>query len=231
MRRIRWRWRLLAGALLLAVLVVAHAPLARLLASLLVIDDPLQPTDAVIVMGASGPYQAVPFAEAAALYRDGYAHSIVLIENRASRLVQAGVVPTLELVGRTRLAAEGVPDSALTVLAGADRTAWDGARRLRDWLAEHPGATATVLCGEFDSRLAAGIAREVLGPDAARLRWKALPDRRYGVGNWWTTRQGILQIVGAYVTLAHANLFGEPEPAERWDPDAYERALVGPTKR
>jgi hypothetical protein len=225
-RRGRWRRRLIVTAVLVAALVLFHAPLFRFLAGFLVVNDPLATTDAVIVMGSSGPFQAPSFQEAARLYREGYAEEIVLIEDRSSRLAKAGIVPTLETLGRRELAGQDVPEQALTVLTGDYRTAWDGARRLRAWLDEHPGASATVLCSEFASRGICGIGNQVLGAEAARVRWRALPDRRYGVSTWWKSRQGIVQFAGAYIALAHTRVFGEPPAAaDHWDPDEYEQRL------
>ncbi len=221
------RFTLWGAALVVAALVVFHGPLFRFLAGLLVVEDQQTAAGAVVVMGASGPFHAAPFNEAAQLYRDGQAREIVLIEDRSSRLVRAGVVPTLEMIGKRQLAEQSVPDAALTVLAGEQRTDWDRARRLGSWLDEHPAASATVLCNEFDSRRTYGIFREELGARrAARLLWRAVPDRRYGVSNWWQSRQGIVEFAGAYVALAHAHVVGEPpRDTKRWDPDEYEAAL------
>jgi hypothetical protein len=120
----------------------------------------------------------------------------------------------------------------LTVLADDQPTDWDRARRLGTWLDGHPGASATVLCDEFDSRRLRDICRAALGAEtAARLRWRALPDRRYGVTNWWHSRQGIVQFAGAYVSLLHAHACGEPPRGSgRWDPDDYERRLKAPDR-
>jgi hypothetical protein len=221
------RFMLWGAAILVAALVVFHGALFRFLAGLLVVEDQPTATDAVVVMGASGPFHAAPFEEAAQIYRDGQAREIVLIEDRSSRLVRAGVVPTLERIGKRQLAERGVPDAALTVLAAEQRTDWDRARQLGAWLDEHPAASATVLCDEFDSRRAYGVCRQVLGAQtAARLRWRAVPDRRYGLSNWWQSRQGIVEFAGAYVALAHTHAVGEPpRDTKRWDPDEYETEL------
>jgi hypothetical protein len=224
-RRRRWR-RLLIVSALLAALVLFHRPVFRGTAGLLVVEDPPAKTDAVVVAGCSGPFQTIPFDEVARLYHDGEVRAVVLIEDRSSRLVQAGIVPTLEAVMRRELAKRGVPESAFEVVAEGNRTGWSGARRLGAWLEAHPEATVTVLCDEFDSRRVAYVCRQVLSPEAmARVRFRALTDSRYGVNNWWRGRQGIVQFFSSTVVLSHTYLFGEPSGAEAWSPDAFESDL------
>jgi len=105
------------------------------------------------------------------------------------------------------------------------------ARRLGDWLAEHPEARVTVLCSQFDSRGEAYVFRSVLGAEkAGRVRWLSLPDSRHDVTNWWHSRQGALCVLGSHVALLHTYLVGEPpRGAGRWDPEEYERRLRGQT--
>ncbi len=235
--RPRWRRRLLLAGALIAVLVLCHGPLFRLAAGILVADDPLETADAVVVMARNGPYVAVPFDELADLYQKKLVREILLIEDRSSRLIEAGVLPPLEPIVRRELAARGVPDKALTVRAGKFHSPWNVARDLGNWLAEHPQATVICLADELDSRSSRAVMTSALdgnqlggnllgGNLAQRVRWRALPDRRYGVSDWWHTRQGITSLVGAYVTLLHITLIGEPaESATRWSPDRFETQL------
>lgn len=223
----RWLRRLLAAGVLVTMIVACHVPLLRIVAGVLVVDDPLVPAEAVVVVGRSGLYRAVPIDELVGLYRKGLARQIVLIEDRSSRIVEAGIVPTLETVLRRELAARGIPEKVLTALPGDYHAGWNSARRLSDWLQEHPTGQVTVLCDEFDSRRSAYVVRSVLRTtDAARVRWRALPDQRFQTTNWWRTRQGMTELFGAYVSLLHTYLMGEPgKMEERWNPDQFERKL------
>jgi hypothetical protein len=226
-RRLSWKVRLLLATLLLTALVLFHAPLLRSVARLLVLEGPLVPTDAVVIVGRSGPYQSVPFDVVADLYHQGMVGAVVLIEDRSSRLVRTGILPTLESVVQRELDARRVPTRTLTVLAGEYRTGWDSAQALRDWLQEHPQAHVTLLCNQFGSRANALIVRTVLGTETAwRVHWRALPDSRFDVTNWWQQRHGIVAVLGSYIGLVHTYVVGEPaEQAARWDPDEFERTL------
>lgn len=225
-RRTRWRRCPLVVAVV-AILVLFRAPLLRSFAGLLVIDDPLVATDAVVVGGSNGPSQSFPFDAVAQLYREGLVREVVVLEDRSSRIVQMGILPTLETVLRRELPFRGVPESALTVLPGRYRNGWNAGRRLAEWLAEHPQAQVTMLSSQFDSRESAYVIRSALGPEAAkRVHWRVLPDMRYDVTNWWHSRQGLLRVFGAHVVLLHTYLVGEPpQGAARWDPDRYESQL------
>jgi hypothetical protein len=228
----RRRRRLLVTCALLMIVVVFHGPLFGCLAGFLVVDDPLQPMDAVVVMGRSGPYRSVPFDELADWYHQRLAREVVLIEDRSSRIVEAGIVPTLETILRRELVARGVPDKALTTLVVEDGAAWNGVRSLRDWLERRPPARVTILCSQFEGRQSAHVVRTVLGDELAqRVRWHALPEPRFNGSNWWHSRQGIVEMCGAHVSLFHTYLFGEEESAPRWNPDQYEQSLAAPTAR
>ncbi len=223
----RWKRRLLAAGIVLAVLALCHAPLLRGLAGLLVVDDSLVPTDAVVVMGSNGANANFPLDEIAQLYKDKMVSQVVLIEDRSSRLIQAGILAPLETVLRRELGARAVPEDRLTTRAGEYLTGWDAARALGHWLQEHPDTRVTLLCGQFDGRCSALIVRSVLDPQtAARVHWRAVPDSRFDVTNWWRKRHGIIRVLGAHVTLLHTWIMGEPpRPAKPWDPDRFENNL------
>lgn len=209
------------------VLVLFHEPLLRGLAGVLVKNDPVEAADAVVFMAASGPIQTLPFDELARLQHEGLASRILLIESRSSRIVKAGVVPTVESVLRRELGARGVPEDALETVAGDfENSLWRQARFLRDWLRDHPGTRVTLLCDEADGRRAAWVLGKVLAPEeAGRVHWRALPDERFTTANWWHTRQGICWLGAAYVVLIHTLVQGEAAEDKRWDPDEYEKGL------
>ncbi len=222
----RWRpgRRWLVRATLLVLLVLFHAPLFRLLAAPLVVEDPAEPVDAVIVIG--GGYGEAPYDEIASLSRAGSAREVVFVADESSRLTQLGILPPAAAVARRELAARGISGTALTVLPGNYPTVWAASRSIREWMESHPESHAVVLSDEFGSRMTRHIVRRVLGPEAAaRVRWRIIPDPRFGRSNWWRSRQGVVAVGGAYVSLVHTHLCGEPPKAEVWDPEVYEEKL------
>jgi len=175
------------------------------------------------------PFPEYPFDELSKLYHDGFAGEVLLIENRSSRIVHAGILPTLETVLRRELTERGVPEKALTVQAGEYGTGWKMARALRDWLEEHPQAQVTVLWDQFGSR-----AEPIL---SGRCWARTPPDGSTG-GRFptsaTTSRTGGTADTGSWHCLDRmcrcCTLCGwrASEPAERWDPDKFEQNLSGP---
>jgi hypothetical protein len=214
--------------MLVALVSVFHVPILTFVGELLVVEDPLQPVDAVVVKGVAGSH--VPFAEVAEIYNKGLARQIILIEDRSVRIVALGIVPPLEPLMRRELSSRGVPDSALTVISGRFSSNWKSAHALAGWIEEHPGARVIAMSEQLSSRENAHVYAAVLGPAAAgRLLWNPYPDRRYDPTNWWRVRQGILCVFGNYVSLVHTYVFGEPTGVvEPWDPDKFERDLSKP---
>lgn len=195
---------------------------------MLIVDRPPSgPTEAIAFIGRSGPYVPVPAAQLAEAVRNKEARRILLIEDRSARTVRAGVVPTLESLVRDELKKRDLLPEALTMVVLDNPVGWDGIRRLGDWLSENPGAAATLLVGEFESRLVERIARSTMPEDAyRRTRIHPLPDSRHGADDWWKSRQGVLHVLGNFVGLAHLAVCGEPDvPARRWDVDRFEADL------
>ena len=196
------------------------------LAGVLVKNDPVEAADAVVFMAASGPIQTLPFDELARLQHEGLASRILLIESRSSRIVKAGVVPTVESVLRRELER-----------AACRRTPW------RQWLeilrivfGGRPASCGTG-CGTIRGhgsrccvtrRTAGGRPGCWEGAGARGSRpgtLVACPDKRFTTANWWHTRQGICWLGAAYVVLIHTLVQGEAAEDKRWDPDEYEKGL------
>jgi hypothetical protein len=202
----------------LAGLYLFRAPLLRTAATALVVDQPRETTAALLLLSADrGPERA------AECYRAG---RILLIEEWPGRVVQLGILPPREDALRRDLDAAGVPEGAVTVLTGRAKNDWDRGRRLRQWLADNPGATVTVLCDRFGSRRLCRIFGATLGADAARLRWWAPADRRYDESNWWHCKEGFVRLFNAGAGLGYVWLKGEDREEWRpWEPDNYEASL------
>src|SRR2546428_523194 len=77
--RLSGRGRIYWGGGLVCVLVLAastYAPLLRSIAGVLIVEDPLKPAAAIVVLGGHLPFRAI---EAANLYRAGWARRVVLV--------------------------------------------------------------------------------------------------------------------------------------------------------
>jgi len=140
----RRRWALALIALGLLALALAALPFAlRAAGRFLVVADPLEPSDAIVVMDGGRPAREV---EAAALYRRGLAPRVVLSLGRdpmpvARRL--AGEPPLQEQSARALVHAGVPPDAVVRIRREAENTREELAI-VREW-AEHAGLRRVIL--------------------------------------------------------------------------------------
>jgi hypothetical protein len=189
--------------------------------SCLVVDEPAQPGDVILLLDADGGYE-----EAAQTYRAGLTRRVLMLETVPGRLQRMGIVETEAERKRKALVREEVPEDGVTVVACPGRGDWNRARGLRAWLTQNPDAGVVVLCDRMNSRRLRRIFRTILGVDiAVRVRWRAVPHRWYDESNWWNNKAGVTGCVNAYLGLAHVCLYGENQGEREWDPDQYEQTL------
>ena len=96
--------------------------------------------------------------------------------------------------------ARGLPPRTVAVIRSDGYDDWATARTLRAWLADRPNASLVLLCDRFQSAHLRYVLDAVLDPSqAARVRIRALPDRRYDETNWWTSRDGMKAFGSAWL--------------------------------
>jgi hypothetical protein len=220
-QRRRWLRRLLFALGLAGAIYLGRESLLRGVARVLVVEDPVQQVDAVVLFDGDHLYE-----QAALLYRDGLARRILLIEGSPSRLVRMEILPNPAALAQGELAKMAVPANALEILKMDKSGDWNYARRLRDWLNEHPGAHVCLLCDRFSSRRTHCLFTQVLGELSARVHWRALPDRRYDEQNWQRDKVGILGLFDGYLSWGHVWWYGDAQgDQEEWNPDTYQNNL------
>jgi len=109
------------GTVLLISIVVlgfAHLPILREVAAFLVIEDPLQPAAAIVVLGGGMPGREI---KAARIYKSGWAPVVLLVRGAHlahSKELQNLGIPIKEAwkVGREVLIRQGIPASAILVV-------------------------------------------------------------------------------------------------------------------
>jgi len=212
----RWRW--VAGVVLVLVPTIAHRPLFRWTADVLVVEDRCQGTTAYAVF--DGEHDKI-----AALYHAD-PHTMLLIATPPRRLEVAGLLPSRVVTNRKALEARGVPATAIQTIPSLSESTWDGARSLGDWLRDHPGDRIAVLCKRFNSRYDRLILDRAMGDTASWVDVIPLSDSRYDESNWWRRKEGAIAFQTGLTLLSYNWIAGEGErPTGTWDPDAYERTL------
>jgi hypothetical protein len=217
----KWAIRLAVVVAIVAVLYLCRRPLLRGVGGCLVVDEPVQSGDVVLLLDADEGYE-----EAAQGYRGGRTTRVLLLETPPNRLQRLGILESDAEQKRKALLREEVRGDHVTVAPCPGRGDWNRARGLREWLTQHPDAAVVVLCDRMNSRRLRHIYGTILGAGlAGRVHWRALPHRWYDESNWWTNKAGLSACVNGYLGLAHVCFCGEHPGEQEWDPDQYEQSL------
>lgn len=224
-RRRRW----VALGVLAAVLVVLGVTRERWLSEVaraLVVDEPPWPEARVVVLPFNGG-DGGGATRIAELERACGARGVVLFATPPSRIVALGVLPSEETLQTAALAARGVPEARIEVLAGPSEDAWQAGPRLADWLRRHADERVVVVADRFRGRWQReALFRGLSDEQRARVRLAALPSAFFDESDWHRTRIGVQAIFHAYVQTAFHLLHGPPTARHvPWDVDEFERQL------
>jgi hypothetical protein len=224
----RRRWAAIAIVL---VVLVLHTPILRALAWPLIVHEPSQNARFLCLRGGEHCVDGDDaFPRAADWYHADPARRILVLDSPPSRLVEAGILPSLERRCRTELGRQGVPDEAIQRVPGTSCDDWDNALLLGDWLREHPGERISLLCSRFGgARLRCILDKTVERSAAARIRISAPPIPQGYEVNWWRSRWGIKDFMYAWLSLIYAWCEGEQRvPHQSWSISDY-RAILRKT--
>jgi hypothetical protein len=236
LRRITGKWpRLVVAGLLLAGVLLLHAPLLRGLVAPLIVNQPTEQFDA-ICFSAWGEtpdgdrcYDVVK--ELCAKNPDSVVfpnRRVLIVAPSPSRLEEIGVTPSFESLSRRELSARGISDESLTILHGKHGGDSATARAIAGWLGQHPDATVTLLCDQFRSAYVRRALDAVLDPAmAARVHIHPLASRRCDQTNWWKSRAGFRAFGTGWLVYLHGLWYGgkTAEVATK-NADGYERDFL-----
>ena len=166
-----------------------HAPLLRLTALPLIIEDAVVSADFVWVTDTNCDGC---FDLAVDLVHRGQAGRVLVVEGDAKRLTALGIVPKWGEVARRELADRGVTADKLIVLTETGKNLWQQADAVNEWGDAQQPFNLIVICDRFGSRnlrfvLSSRLASSKFGATVLL----ALPDRRYDEHNWWRSRTGV----------------------------------------
>jgi uncharacterized SAM-binding protein YcdF (DUF218 family) len=171
---------LLAVVLVLAVLFFARHPIFRVIGEAWVVEDPLERSDAILVLSDDNFY-ADRATRASQIYRQGLA-PVVVASGRRLR-PYAGVAELIE----HDLVERGVPkDKILRVAHDADNTR-EEAIELAKIAKQKKWRSVIVVTSNFHTRRARYIFSHVF-PEDVRIRISGAPDGDFDPERWWEKR-------------------------------------------
>ena len=206
-RRRALLWVGLAVLLVAALAVAAHRPLLRAAGTFLVVDEPLEPADAIVVLAGGTPFRE---AWAAELFRRGLAPRVIisrhLLTPRERELLALGI-RALDDQGESRLALEkyGVPPDRI-VAVGQAESITETELRTVGRLAREAGYRSVILVTSpwHTRRVKLIWSREA----PADLRGVVAATRREPAdgAEWWRQRRAAEELLHEYLGLAAIKL-------------------------
>jgi len=188
----------LAVALVASVLVVFFG-----LGRWLVVEDPLERANAIVVLSGRMPVRAVGAAQ---LYRQGYAPQLWLTqpEQPAASLRPMNIYDVGEDYFNSRvLLHEGVPASAIVRLEPHINNTADEIRAIAVQLARENGSTVIIVTSKAHTRRVRKLWQKFSG-GRARAIVRASPGDPFDPAHWWRTSTDVLDVVREVLGLINA---------------------------
>jgi len=170
----------------------------------LVREDPLQKSQAIVVLNGGLPDRALAAAQ---IYRDGFASQVWLtqpLQPGASmedlHLPYAGE----EQYNRMVLIRQGVRPGDIRLLTPRILNTADELRAVAEALDQQPGATAIIVTSRAHTRRVRALWRKVSPGDRGRLLVRASTEDPFDAEHWWRTTNDALAVVREYLGLLNA---------------------------
>ncbi len=188
-------WLALAAA---AALLVAAGPVWLPGVGLfLVVRDPVQSADAIVVLAGNAPER---LRVAQALFRAGYA-PLVVVSNE--RVRSHGLDTTWLDLRRAGLPGPDLPDAALLVLDDPPpESTIDEARRTAVLLAERGLRSAILVTDEFHSRRASMLFGAEFRRRGLQVRSSPAANPEVDLAGWWRGPKSAITVAEEYTKLA-----------------------------
>jgi uncharacterized SAM-binding protein YcdF (DUF218 family) len=183
------------------LVVFAHVPILRALGSFLIIEDPLRPAAAIVVLGGQSPFREMA---AARLFAERWAPKVIVIpgalreEQRA--LSELGIsVPEGWEISREVLLKKGVPSSAIIVPKGRAEGTLEELKLAFKTIG--PGDKPVILVSSkyHTRRVRLTWGYVTHGESAAIVR--AAEGDPFDPARWWRERRFVLSVVREYLGL------------------------------
>ena len=189
----RRRWLAVTAFVVPALLLVRFALIEA--GVWLVVEDPLEPARAVVVLGGKASFRAM---EAAKLYNQGWAHEVWLtptnLFSEDSGLAQPGIDRTPEHVySRMVLERLGVPGTAIRVLSGTNYITADEVRTVARELTRYGGDRVILVTSSYHTRRVKILWHALVGkyPEAVV---RCTPDDPVQPRRWWSNSADVAAV-------------------------------------
>lgn len=179
-----------------------HAKILIGLAGFLIVDDPLVPADALVML--NGEVETRPF-HAADLFHRKMAPLILVAKTAQSPPEQLGILPNTADVAIDVMKKLGVsPKDAVRVDTPDGVTStWDEALALREYIRTRPIRQIIVVTSAFHTRRTAWTFKKVFDGLPVSIRMSAAPQWGFEQTNWWGCEEGLISFCNEYIKMMY----------------------------
>jgi uncharacterized SAM-binding protein YcdF (DUF218 family) len=175
------------------------------IAKLWIVDDPLDTSDAIVVLAGGVQYRA--FA-AAQLYHAGLADRLLVAKGIVAPTDQLGLtISETELTVKVLLS-QGVPNDRVVLVGNGVTSTYGDAVAVREWARDRAAKRVIVPTDIFHTRRVRWIFRKVLREAGTAVLIKAIDPPGYTASDWWRHEGGLITfqnevIKSLYYALRH----------------------------
>lgn len=202
MSRIRRKWLIIAGSLLMVVVVLFlfRYPILRGMGNYLIYEDSPQPVAVVFVLGGNAYDRGM---EAARLYKEGIADQFVCTSKMVPIDFQVlGIDSAESYLTKIQMVKHGVPEEKVTVLEQGTSTKEESEIALAYCL-ENGLQTAMVLSTKFHTRRIKYFFGDKFEEAGIQLLIHGAAYSHYDHKTWWDNEYGLLDVNNEYMKLAY----------------------------
>jgi uncharacterized SAM-binding protein YcdF (DUF218 family) len=179
-----------------AILYFARGPILRVIGETWVVEDPLEKSDAIVVLSDDNFY-ADRAAHAADLYRHGWAPLVVASGRKLRPYAGVGELMQHDLIER------GVPkDKIITISHNADNTREESQILLRQAM-EHKWRSVIIVTSNYHTRRARYIFLRVF-PQEIGVTVSGANDGSFDPAHWWQSRLGLKELTREWAGMVVA---------------------------
>ncbi len=176
-----------------------RAPLLRAAASAWVVDQPVEKSDAIAVLGGGAQFRS--FA-AAQLFRDGFAPRVLVMKVGLDPVDDPKVGSRETEMIRKVLLHEHVPADALVTVGDGVTSTREEALAIRGWAVRNGARRVIVPTDLFHTRRATRLFRRVFAGSGVEVIVHAVPPVEYRLDDWWQHDEGVIAFQNEVVKSA-----------------------------
>jgi uncharacterized SAM-binding protein YcdF (DUF218 family) len=158
-----------------------------------VVNDPLQPSDAIVVLGGGGPHRMATGAE---WFHAGYAPWLIVTN---SPLNMPGIRVEYSELMRTEALWQGVPEERILTAPGTVRTTFQEAQAVRQLAEEWGLRSLTVVTDPFHTRRARRAFREAFVGTGVTIQVQPASGGWYEADSWWQHQDALRETWTEYL--------------------------------